>query len=138
MENSDKNNYISKKEIIDKIISTTKDKVGSRYEPGSTGPNSFDCSGFVYYVFKKNGIKIPRVSAKQAEISEKLSRDKLEKGDIVCFDTSNKGHINHVGIYLGDGRFIHSTLVRAYSVTVSNLNKGFYKDKFRWGVRVIK
>jgi cell wall-associated NlpC family hydrolase len=123
--------------LVDKIIATAKDKVGSRYKPGTAGPDTFDCSGFVYYTFKQNGIKVPRVSTKQALIGKKLYREELKKGDIVCFDTSKKGRVNHTGIYLGDGRFIHSTSGRAYSVTVSNLDKGFYKDKFRWGVRAI-
>jgi cell wall-associated NlpC family hydrolase len=125
-------------ELIDKIISIAKSKVGSKYKPGATGPDSFDCSGFVYYVFRKAGIKIPRVSTNQAKIGPKLSREELKKGDIVCFDTANRGRVNHTGIYLGNGRFIHSSSGRAYSVTVSNLNKGFYKDKFKWGVRVVK
>jgi cell wall-associated NlpC family hydrolase len=125
-------------DIVDKIISIAKSKVGSKYEPGATGPNSFDCSGFVYYVFKKAGIKVPRVSTNQAKIGKKLQRDELKKGDIVCFDTAKRGKVNHTGIYLGDGRFIHSSSGRAYSVTVSNLDKGFYKEKFRWGVRVLK
>ncbi len=128
----------SKDSLIDNIIKTAKNKVGSRYNPGSAGPDKFDCSGFVYYVFKQNGIKIPRVSTKQAQIGKKLKRDELKKGDIVCFDTAKRGRINHTGIYLGDGKFIHSTSGRAYSVTVSNLDKGFYKEKFRWGVRVVK
>ena len=131
---SDKSNS----EIIDRLISIAKSKVGSRYKSGATGPNSFDCSGFVYYAYKNVGIKIPRVSTNQAKIGKKLSRSELKKGDIVCFDTAKRGHVNHTGIYLGDGRFIHASSGRAYSVTVSNLDKGFYKEKFRWGTRVLK
>jgi len=138
IESGTKNLDLSKESLIESIIKTAKSKVGSKYNPGSSGPDRFDCSGFVYYVFKQNGIKIPRVSTKQAQIGEKLKRDELKKGDIVCFDTAKRGRINHTGIYLGDGRFIHSTSGRAYSVTVSNLDKGFYKEKFRWGVRVLK
>ncbi len=124
--------------LIDNIISSAKSKLGYPYSPSHAGPNSFDCSGFVYYVFGKNGIKIPRTSRSQALISTPLNRQELKRGDIVVFDTAHRGHINHSGIYLGDGNFIHATSGRAYSVTISNLDRGFYKDKFRWGVRVIK
>ena len=123
---------------IEKIISTAKSKLGSPYHPAHAGPDSFDCSGFVYYVFTTNGIKIPRTSRGQSLISKRLRRDELKRGDIVVFDTAHRGHINHSGIYLGDGKFIHATSGRAYSVTISNLDKGFYKDKFRWGVRVVQ
>jgi cell wall-associated NlpC family hydrolase len=133
-----KGKNLSNDELIDAIIATAKSRVGSRYKPGATGPNSFDCSGFVYYCFRENGIKVPRVSKEQAKIGKKLKREELKKGDIVCFDTAKRGRVNHTGIYLGDGRFIHSSSGRAYSVTVSNLDKGFYKEKFRWGVRVVK
>ncbi len=123
--------------LIDNIIATAKSKLGSPYNPAHAGPDSFDCSGFVYYVFRQNGIKIPRTSRGQSLISKRLNKDEIKRGDIVVFDTAHRGHINHSGIYLGNGKFIHATSGRAYSVTISNLEHGFYKDKFRWGVRVV-
>ena len=60
----------------------------------------------------------------------------MQVGDIVVFDTMHRGHINHSGIYIGDGKFIHATSGKAFRVTTSKLDSGFYKDKFRWGVRV--
>jgi sulfane dehydrogenase subunit SoxC len=59
----------------------------------------------------------------------------LKKGDMVFFDTHERGHVNHSGVYLGDGRFIHASSGKAMSVTISELDKGFYVDKFRWGIR---
>ena len=123
--------------LIESIISTAKSKLGSPYNPAHAGPDSFDCSGFVYYVFRQNGIKIPRTSRGQSLISKRLNKDEIKRGDIVVFDTAHRGHINHSGIYLGNGKFIHATSGRAYSVTISDLEHGFYKDKFRWGVRVV-
>jgi len=123
--------------IIQKIVESAKQKLGSPYQYGKSGPNSFDCSGFVYYVFTKFHIKIPRTSINQSKTEYKLKRDELRVGDIVVFDTYERGHVNHSGIYLGNGNFIHATSGKAFSVTISNLDKGFYKDKFRWGVRVI-
>ena len=124
--------------ITAKIIDLAKSKLGNRYEPAKSGPEHFDCSGFVYYVFRENGIKIPRTSLLQSQSGPKLKRDEIEVGDILAFDTHERKHINHTGIYLGEGKFIHSSSGKAYGVTISDLDKGFYKDKFRWGVRKIE
>lgn len=120
---------------VDELIALAKSKLGNSYEPAKAGPDHFDCSGFVYYVFTTNGINIPRSSLPQSQSGEKLTRNELKKGDILFFDTHARGHVNHSGIYLGDGKFIHSSSGKAYAVTISSLDKGFYLDKFRWGIR---
>lgn len=120
---------------VEKIITLAKSKLGDSYKPAQAGPDHFDCSGFVYYVFKENGIKIPRTSLRQSQSAPKLKREEIKVGDILAFDTHDRKHINHTGIYLGEGKFIHSSSGKAYGVTISELDKGFYKDKFRWGVR---
>ncbi len=122
----------------DKLISLAKSKLGNSYMPAKAGPDHFDCSGFVYYLFKTNDISIPRSSLTQSKSGKKLTREELQKGDILFFDTAHREHVNHSGVYLGDGKFIHSSSGKAYGVTISNLDKGFYLDKFRWGVRKIK
>jgi len=120
--------------ITESIITLAESKMGASYEVAKAGPDHFDCSGFVYYVFKTNGIDIPRTSLNQSKSGKKLNRDEIERGDILFFDTYERNHVNHSGIYLGDGKFIHSSSGRAYGVTISDLDRGFYKDKFRWGV----
>ena len=122
----------------DKLISLAKSKLGNSYEPAKAGPDHFDCSGFVYYLFKTNDISIPRSSLAQSKSGNKLTREELKKGDILFFDTAHRNHVNHSGVYLGDGKFIHSSSGKAYGVTISNLDKGFYPDKFRWGIRKIE
>lgn len=62
----------------------------------------------------------------------------VKKGDILFFDTHHRNHVNHSGVYLGDVKFIHSSSGKAYIVTISELDKGFYLDKFRWGIRKIE
>ena len=121
--------------ITKSIIDLAKSKLGAKYAPAQAGPDNFDCSGFVYYVFRTNDIKVPRTSLSQSKIGDKLTREQIQVGDLLFFDTYDRKHINHSGIYLGDGKFIHATSGRAYSVTISKLDTGFYKDKFRWGVR---
>ncbi len=128
--------YSSFRASNNKIIKIAIKHIGKPYRYGATGPNRFDCSGFVYAVFKSIGINIPRTSIAQSRIKGiKLSRSQLREGDILFFDTSLKGHVNHTGIYLGDDKFIHASSGRAYSVTISSLN-GWYRDKFRWGKRI--
>jgi cell wall-associated NlpC family hydrolase len=128
-------NISASNDTVEKIITLAKSKMGDSYEPAKAGPDHFDCSGFVYYVFNENSIKIPRTSLLQSQSGKKLSREEIRRGDILSFDTHDRKHINHSGIYLGNGKFIHSSSGKAYGVTISNLDKGFYKDKFRWGVR---
>ena len=132
------NNTTSSGTKVEKLITLAKSKMGDSYEPAKAGPDHFDCSGFVYYVFKNNGIAIPRTSLSQSQSGEKVNRSDLKRGDILSFDTHERKHINHSGIYLGEGKFIHSSSGKAYGVTISELDKGFYKDKFRWGVRKIE
>ncbi|NEW60774.1 C40 family peptidase [Sulfurovum sp. bin170] len=118
------------------IVKIAKKHFGKPYRYGATGPNSFDCSGFVYAVHKTVGVNIPRTSLAQSKIEgRKLSKNQLREGDMVFFDTSLKGHVNHSGIYLGAGKFIHASSGRAYSVTISDMN-GWYKNKFRWGKHI--
>ena len=132
-----KSNSTGTESKTDKLIALAKSKIGNSYEPAKAGPDHFDCSGFVYYLFKTNGIKIPRSSSPQSKSGKKLTREELKKGDILFFDTAHRNHVNHSGVYLGNGKFIHSSSGKAYGVTVSELDKGFYLDKFRWGVRKI-
>ncbi len=129
------NNSSFELQLSEKTLKIAKSKIGSKYRYAAAGENSFDCSGFVYWVYsKKLGIKIPRTSIDQSKIGKRLSKKALKKGDLVFFDTSGKGHVNHSGIYIGGGRFIHASSGKAHSVTISDINKGFYKDKFLWGI----
>ncbi len=119
------------------IVNIAKKYLGKPYKYGAIGPNSFDCSGFTYTVYKEVGVQIPRTAIAQSKIAgKKLSINELKEGDLLSFDTSLKGHINHSGIYIGNHRFIHASSGKAHSVTISNLD-GWYKDKFRWGKRIL-
>ena len=120
------------------LLKVAKDQLGVCYLYGGDSPNvGFDCSGFVQYVYKKGrGIKLPRKSIDQSKIGDLVPMEDLQSGDLLFFDTANRGHINHVGIYVGDGKFIHATSGKKYCVTISNLNRGFYKRTFRFAKRV--
>ncbi|MEA3417965.1 MAG: C40 family peptidase [Campylobacterota bacterium] len=132
---SSENNSTLPTSSADKLITLAKSKLGNSYAPTKAGPDHFDCSGFVYYLFKSNDIAIPRSSLEQSKAGKYLKREEIKRGDILFFDTANRHHVNHSGVYLGEGKFIHSSSGKAYAVTISELDKGFYKDKFLWGIR---
>ena len=124
------NNNSSKK--ITNIINVAKTKLGRKYVWGAVGQRgTFDCSGFTSYVFRKNGINIPRTSLNQSKYGKYVTRANLKKGDLIFFDTSKrrKGYVNHVGIYLGNGQFIHASSAKK-KVVVSNLSK-FYSQRYK-------
>jgi len=126
--------------IRKKIARYAKTKLGRKYVWGAVGPRSFDCSGFTRSVYKSvTGIKIPRVSRDQAKVGRYVNYKKLKCGDMVFFDTEKKfsGRVNHVGIYLSNGNFIHASSARK-KVIITNFNKKpFYKKRFLWGRRVL-
>lgn len=97
---------------------------GYRYNYGGQDPSTgFDCSGLVYYVFKQFGYKLNRVAADQALNGiEVKDREALLPGDLVCFSWITKSYINHVGIYIGDGKFIHA-MDSANDVLVTSLDE---------------
>ena len=120
------------------IIRTAKRYLGRRYVWGAEGPSSFDCSGFTQYVMKKSkGVTLPRVSRKQAYYGKYVSRRNLKPGDLIFFDTSHRrrGYVNHVGIYIGNDKFIHASSAR-HRVVITSLNSPFYRARFKWGRRV--
>ena len=120
------------------VIKIAKRYLGRRYVWGAEGPSSFDCSGFTQYVMRKSkGVRLPRVSRKQAYYGKYVSRHNLKPGDLVFFDTSRRrrGYVNHVGIYIGNNKFIHASSAR-HRVVITSLNRPFYRARFKWGRRV--
>jgi cell wall-associated NlpC family hydrolase len=86
------------------IVAYASNYLGRSYKWGATGPNSFDCSGFTWYVFNHFGVSLPRVSRSQASAGSYVSKSNLEPGDLVFFGSP----ISHVGIYVGNNCYIHS------------------------------
>ena len=130
----------SRKVLSEKVESYAKKFLGNRYVWGATGPKTFDCSGFTQKVYRRAGIKIPRVSREQAKVGSYIRYENLQRGDMVFFDTKRKrtGRVNHVGIYLEDGKFIHASSGNKKVVITSFDKKRFYKNRFLWGRRIIK
>jgi cell wall-associated NlpC family hydrolase len=91
----------------EKIVSIAAKYLGAPYRYGGDSPKGFDCSGLVFYSFEQLGLRVPRTAADQRKAAERVKRSNLEPGDLVFF-RSSRGRIDHVGIYAGDGKFIHA------------------------------
>jgi len=93
------------------IVATARQAMGRPYEWGGTGANGggFDCSGLIQYAYRQHGIALPRTSRDQAREGRSISRQvrSLRPGDLLTFSNAG-GRVTHVGLYIGDGRFIHS------------------------------
>ena len=111
------------------LVATAKDLVGTKYRGGGTTTAGFDCSGFVSYVYKDLGVSLPRTSSGMYASGTKVDKSNLASGDLVFFNTTNKG-VSHVGIYIGDGKFIHSSTSKG--VKIDKLNDPHY-----WGARYV-
>lgn len=125
--------------LRDSIITFAKESLNKPYSWGSVGPNKFDCSGFVKFVFgSKTDVELPRVSREMSKYNTKKDINDLVEGDLLFFSTSrNSKAVNHVGIYIGNGEFIHASSA-SKKVTISTIEKGFYKKTFKWAVSPFK
>lgn len=119
------------------IIETGKKYLGVRYSFGGSSPSGFDCSGFTSYVFKQNGISIPRATTGQATFGTKVSKSELKAGDLVIFSNTYKSGPSHTGIYIENGKFIHSSSTGSGGVIISDLNSAYYSSHFSYGRRVL-
>ena len=118
------------------IVNHAKKFLGVRYVWGGSSTKGFDCSGFTKHVFKNFGVTLNRVSASQAKQGTYIKKANLLPGDLVFFDTNGGlNKINHVGIYIGNGRFIHSSSSHSGVVT-SSLSDGFYAKTYMTARRV--
>ena len=123
------------------IVSTAKSYLGAfdyewGAEPWNTNYKKSDCSAFVQLVFnKKHGYDLPRTSIKQSKAGTFVSKSNLKPGDLVFFDTKDDGVVNHVGIYIGDGKFIHSA--PSNDVGISSINTGYWSKHYHSARRVL-
>ena len=127
----------SKSSKSTKVVSFAKKQLGKKYVWGKSGPSTFDCSGFTYYVIKKTtGKSISRTSTTQSKQGKYVSRKNLKKGDLVFFATTGKGRVSHAGIYIGNKKFIHASSTKG-KVVISSMASGHYYNTFVNGRRVI-
>lgn len=110
--------------------------LGVPYKRGGTSEEKgFDCSGFVRYLYEKSvGLVLPRRAEEQAKVTEEISRSELKPGDLVFFNTL-KRTFSHVGIYVGDGKFIHAPRP-GKAVRVDDMREAYWQKRFNGARRV--
>ena len=121
---------------VDKLKALIKPEMGKPYQWGATGPSSYDCSGLVYTLYGKLGIALPRVSASQSTAGVYVPKSELLYGDLVFFAADGK-NVNHVGIYVGNGEFVHAPST-GNVVKNSSLISGYYQRTYFTARRVIR
>ncbi len=119
-----------------RIVAAAKQYLGVPYVYGGTSPSGFDCSGFVYYVYRQCGYSITRTATAQNGNGRYVSRDSLQPGDIIIFYNSAMSAIGHAGIYIGDGQFIHASSGSG-SVVISSLSNSYYNTHYYSARRVV-
>ena len=123
------NSTTSTNSNMDKAIDLLKQQLGKPYVWGDEGPDSFDCSGLVQYIYKNAlGKDLPRVSYDQSKVGQAVSREDLQPGDLVFFDTMDKGKVSHVGMYIGNNEFIHAA--NSKKGVIKSTLTGYYDKKF--------
>lgn len=123
----------------EKIIEYAKTLLGKKYVWADEGPNTFDCSGFTWYVYKNVAkISLPRSSKEQGVYGTYINKKDLQPGDLVFFDTvgAMDNVISHAGIYLENNQFIHASSSQG-KVVISQLDSDYYSKVFVNGRRVL-
>ncbi len=115
------------------ILEEAQRYIGTPYIAGGASPAGFDCSGYVYYVLKQVGYSPYRTPADQYKMGTSVSKENLKKGDLVFFAGTYGSGISHVGIYAGNGQFLHSPNSRS-TVSYSDLTSGYWADHY-YGAR---
>ena len=114
----------SAQKLRDSLVTVARAQIGTRYVFGGTTPKGFDCSGLVRYVMAALKVELPRTAAQQARIGDEVSTDPstLRPGDLLTFGRRGRSGVSHIGIYVGQGRYVHASSV-AGRVIESDLNR---------------
>jgi len=118
----------SSNSIGEKLVNLAKSKLGCKYVWGATGPNTFDCSGLMLWCHKQLGISIPRTSLTQSKSGKLVSKSSLQVGDLVFFKTTS-AEVGHVGMYVGNGQFIHAPN-KSKPVKYDSLSSSYYSSRY--------
>ena len=111
-----------------KLVELAKSKLGCKYVWGATGENTFDCSGLTYWCHKQLGISIPRTSLAQSKSGKAVSKSNLQPGDLIFWKTTS-AEVGHVGMYVGNGQFIHAPN-KSKPVKYDSLSSSYYSSRY--------
>jgi peptidoglycan endopeptidase LytE len=127
-------------DLIDQIIVSATENIGTRYRSGGTTKAGFDCSGLMFCTFGNFDIKLPRSSIEQSRIGTKVASAEAQKGDLIFFKTNGRRHINHVGMVVeaadGEIKFVHSSTHGG--VIISSTKEPYYQRSFSQVNRILE
>jgi cell wall-associated NlpC family hydrolase len=118
----------SRRLVNAKAVDYAKKYLGAPYKWGASSGKAFDCSGYVLYIMKKFNVNLERTASSQFQNGIKVDKDDLQAGDLVFFTTYKKGP-SHVGMYIGDNKFIHASSGVDH-VTITDLDTNYYKKRY--------
>jgi len=118
--------------LVESIIAQAESYLGVPYVYGGTSESGFDCSGLAYRVFNDNGIDLPRTVTAIGEYGTPVSKDSLLPGDLLIFHNPT-----HTGIYIGEGKFIHSSSYMNLGVIITELTQTNYARRYHSAVRIV-
>ena len=111
--------------VAERAVTVAMQQIGTPYRYGGTGPSGFDCSGLVHYSYLQAGKRVPRTTGQLWESSATVSTAQLTAGDLLFFEIGGK--MQHVGLYVGDDRFVHAPST-GKRVSVASLQSDFYRQ----------
>lgn len=109
------------------LVASAESYLGAPYAYGGAKPTGFDCSGLVLRVYAEHGVRLPRTSAEQYRVGASIAREELRPGDLVFFGAG--GRVSHVGIYAGQGAFIHAS-TSALRVQRDRIDEGYFRRRY--------
>jgi len=125
-----KTKQFGKQYLRDEIVATAKRFLGIPYSWGGSSPHEgFDCSGLTMTVYRLNGLNLPHSSRAQYKIGTSINKSRLRKGDLIFFATKRRRRVTHVGIYIGNDRFIHAPGSRKH-VRTDSLSNSYFESRF--------
>ena len=121
--------------LRENIVKTAKRFIGTPYRwGGESAGRGFDCSGLTMTVYRLNGLDLPRNSRSQFRVGTPIRRNALRRGDLVFFSTNGRNRVSHVGVYTGQGNFIHAP-GRGKRIRTSSLANGYFSRRYMGGRR---
>lgn len=129
---------VAKQSVNAPVVDYALQFQGTPYSYGNASPEKgFDCSGFVKYVYKHDGIELPRTVKEMANVLQPIPNESVRSGDLLFFNTSGDS-ISHVGIFMNGTNFIHAPSAKTGKVTVSSLKNNYWRERFVDARRPIK
>jgi cell wall-associated NlpC family hydrolase len=124
-------------DLPEAVVETALEAIGTPYRWGGSGANGFDCSGLVQYAYGQHGIELPRTSRDQLQRGDPVDTDVkvLEPGDILGFSAGAGGEPMHVGLYVGDAQFIHSS---TSGVMISDVTEPYWRRHLLMARRIVR